>query len=492
MTDDERDRLDTQKLVANAMSERIQFWSKLLDTRRNIDEECGNPLSPTPEMYKELFDRHPIARKAVKLIADECWKNSPRIYETEDADDITEFEEAWDALGSQLQQHKSWHKQEQGSAIYSIWHRADILSGIGNYGVIVYGIDDGLDMRQPAAGITELNSMPGEAGQSIDFAGVYSINAAVQRRRLLYMHVYPQSLAQIVQWEQNWSSPRYGQPVLYSITMNDPSAPLVATGMPSATRYVHWTRVQHIADNVESSTCLGVPRLQAILNNLHALAKIYGAAGEGYWKSCFSGLSIESVPQLGDDLIVDKAGLKDMIEQYQNGLQRYMALTGFTAKSLAPSIVDPTPHIAAQLEAIAIALDVPMRLLKGSERGELSSGQDSDEWGTRVYGRQNRHCTPVIAVPSIDRLIWLGVLPEPESYCAEWPELAKDTPQERAELAGKIADVMSKYEGFKSHMALKDLLTRVLWYTEEEADAIIDAAEEQDVEAPEEAQADAV
>ena len=40
--------------------------------------------------------------------------------------------------------------------------------------------------------------------------------------------------------------------------------------------------------NLTSSEIFGVPRMQSVLNAILDIRKIRGAAGEGYWRSCFA------------------------------------------------------------------------------------------------------------------------------------------------------------------------------------------------------------
>ena len=42
-------------------------------------------------------------------------------------------------------------------------------------------------------------------------------------RKLLYLRLFPEALAQITQWETNQASPRCGQPVMYLLSFHDPS-----------------------------------------------------------------------------------------------------------------------------------------------------------------------------------------------------------------------------------------------------------------------------
>ena len=212
-----------------------------------------------------------------------------------------------------------------------------------------------------------------------------------------------------------------------------------------------------------------------------------------YWRGAFPGLSIETHPQLGGDVTIDSDAIKGAMENYQNGLQRYFALMGMTAKSLAPQVVDPTPQIRAQLEAICIRLGIPLRVFLGSERGELASSQDKDTWNTRLTDRQINYVSPRIIIPFVDRMIHLGVLPQPSEemgYSIRWPSLDSLTPLEEATVAFQITDALAKYTagGVDTMIEPHNYMTRVLGFTDDEAEEILQATEEHVMELEEDEQ----
>jgi uncharacterized protein len=451
----EQERL-LKELLHNVATSRSELWKRLLDPRRDLDAECGYPDSKAAvpaATFQELYDREAIACRVVQVLPRESWQVTPEVYEAEDAEEATPFEEAWDNLGRQLRGEQSFYQDESGSPVWECLKRADELSGIGQYGVVLLGVDDGeKDLARPA-----------KAGKG---------------RKLLYLRVFPESLAQAVRFEDDPSSPRFGQPTEYLVTFNDPRdvTQSAALGITTATRNVHWSRVVHVADNLGSSEVFGVPRMRPVLNRLLDLRKVYGASAEMYWRGAFYGLSLETNPALGGAVKVDREGVRDMMEDYSNGLQRYLTLMGMTAKVLSPTVVDPTPQIAVHIEAICIVLGIPIRVFKGSERGELASSQDDAAWNDRLKERQRNYLTPRVVVPLVDRLISLGVLPEPKGYSVAWPDLTSQTDAEKASVAAQRTTAMGAYVGgqLDSLMAPLDYLTRELKYSEEEALAILE------------------
>lgn len=495
--------IEFRGIVDNVMMSRNELLRRFIDPRRNIEDECGYPTVSTGNFvdlnhYRTLYYTEAVAARVVQVYPRESWQHQPLVYEDEDPKKYTEFEKQWDAIGRQLRGETSYFQDEENNPVWEYLLRADILSGIGQFGVILLGLDDGKELSEPVAGVQERNSDPTTVDpktqravnpprSSNTFPGIYSfsVNAKQKKnRKLLFLRVFPEHLVDVIQYESNYTSPRFGQPVMYNITFNDPSTTHTGIGLPLATVSVHWTRVIHIADNLESSEVFGVPRMQQVLRRLLDLQKLYGGSAEMYWRGAFPGISLETHPQLGSDITVDREKTKDMMENYMNGLQRYLALIGMSAKSLAPQVVDPSPQIRVQLEAICIKLGVPMRVFMGSERGELASSQDAAAWNDRLKERQKNYIIPRIIIPFVDRLIQVGVLPEVEKYRVWWPDITSQTESEKAAIAVQLTTAMSTFVsgGCETIMTPMDFLTLVLGLSEEEATIVVDNAEKNNAE----------
>lgn len=516
------------RAVENVLTARQEFFAQLLDPRRDYERECGYPSTSvaTADLYKQLYDREHLANRVVEALPRECWQVSPRVQENDTPEIDTEFERAWKDLGSGIgTDGPSWYESSQGSPIWEYLCRADILSGIGHFGVLLLGLDDGQPLEQPVDGsivydspatnaeLEKLKALPNLTANEVTAiqklmgtdaqyfgatlpqkagsaqAGYYGpIVGATERmpdkpskkrRNLIYLRVFDESLVQIVRYEWNILNPRFGRPVMYRITLNDPREQHTGVGLPLATVFVHWTRVIHVCDNLKSSEIFGAPRMRPVLNRILDARKVYGASGEGYWRMAFPGISLETHPQLGGDVEIDQASLRNQVENFQNSLQKWLALTGMSAKTLSGSVEDPTAIVDKNIEAICIQLGMPIRVFKGAERGELASSQDDANWNDRLQHRQNFYITPRIIRPFIDRLIMLGVLPEPESYHVVWPSLGSLSESDKASIAAQYTAAIAQYvtSGAENLMAPVTYLTKVLGWDEDEARKALDDAE---------------
>lgn len=595
------------ELVTNLASISRQWLQQMADPRRNLNDECGYPANPTVDLFKQLYDREPVATRVVELMPRECWQAPPTVFEDLDSSNVTPFEQAWDELGQQLKGEACWHNEEVGSPIWEKLQRLDIVCGIGSFGVLLLGIDDGKQLHEPLDGVMVTHDGPmtddeeqairkprprweaddaskqgpgkgiptkedrlgaaplsnqerlvvnrwraererdwvlnaegayerrpgqldrrtvgrdrgfqGPSGREpsgkaspLDPAGADPLAMAgpdavagafgrgsgsegqhdvagwgdalsgtdaqyfgnqfgasehpappnvggwdgpahddgsgdgmadeaeeqgegskatkgKRRPRLLFLRPYGEDMVQVVRYEWNIRNPRFGMPVMYRITLNDPHEMHSGVGLPMATVFVHWSRVIHVADNRRSSDIFGVPRLRPVLNPVLDVQKVRGAGAEGYYKSCFTGLQFVTHPQLGSDVFLDEQGLKDQAELFQNSLQRMMTAKGGSWQTIAPNVIDPTPQVNVNVEAICIALGCPVPVFKGYEIGEQASTNNSVEWNKRKHERQNGFLTPCVICPLADRLIQVGVLPVPGDAKSKVTNLRRVQPQ---------------------------------------------------------------
>jgi len=433
------------------------------DPRRNIAAECGWPTSEsiTPESLGEMYDRLGVAARVVDLMPEEAWQVTPFVYEDEDVSVVTAFEQAVDDLCKSLR-GTSWYEGDEGNPLWEHLLRMDRLCGVGSYGALLLGLDDGKELLEPADGLDERGDIRG----------------APSGRKLLFLREFDERLASVNAWETERTNPRYGQPISYNLTFDDPKLTGGTKGSGRATEVAHWTRVIHVADNLGTSDLFGVPRMRPVFNDLLDLRKLYGGSAEMYWQGAFPGMGFKTDPQLGAD-VQFPSDFKETMENYMNGLQRWMAVGGVDPKMLSPTVVSPTDQIQGHLEAICIRLGVPMRIFLGSERGELSSSQDSRAWTDRLRRRQNTWITPRLVAPVIDRLICLGALPRPSRYVVEWPDIAQKTDQEKLDAALKKTQAVAAYiqGNLESVVTPMAYFTNFLDFTDEEATAILEEAE---------------
>lgn len=425
-------------------------------TARDLYAVLGYPREIQFEQYLARYIRQDVARRVVRAPVDSCWREPPVV--TEDEERETPFEAA---VADLIETKHIWHYLA----------RADRLSGVGRYGVVMLGLGDVAtedELAQPA----------------VPRAGL----------PLLYLQPYHEGNATIQRYDTNPVSPRYGQPELYDLRTGTMDA-LGAQASAIRTLRVHWSRVIHLAEDTEDNDVYGTPRLQPVYNRLQDLELIAGGSAEMFWRGAYPGLAFGTQEGFTLDATA-MTDLEDEINEYLHGLKRYMRLQGLTVDQLSTQVASPEAHVALQLSLISAATGIPQRILTGSERGELASSQDQENWSERVRERREQYVTPMVVRRFLDRLIELGVLVSPPSgYRVDWPAVYEADDTEQAAVTGVRTEAFVKYAsapGIEGLMPRRFYLRKYHGLTEDELDEIEaeaeGAIEEENIEIAEEEQ----
>lgn len=457
MTPEQRKR----KVLANAvrsMNFIMGDTSSTSEQSRDFNKECGYPADVSLLDIWNMYKREGVAQRIVHVYPVETWKTWPSVYETE-KQKMMPFEIAVEDLVSRFN-------------LWSILERADKMSGLGNFGIVLLGVNDGKKLNEPVSGIVDDSET-----QKLDSR---KTPAALELR---YMRVYDQRQVEIDSLETDETSPRYGRPVFYKVRQTSDSESRVTPTSSQKHTMIHWSRVIHLADNrTDNSEIAGVPRMEPAYNRVLDLLKVLGGSSEMFWKGGFPGLSFEVQPGL-EDLEFDKDAFKEEIDNYANGLQRYLRLLGVRAVSLSPQVADPSPQIHAGLDQICITINCPKRIFLGTESAHLASTQDQKTWMDRITGRRNNYVVPNIIRPVFVRFVQMGILPVPASgnFKVDWEDPDAVDPLVRAQAFEKIVNAMSQYvsSGLATMVPPLEFMTRFLKVPLIEAQEILDAAQSQ-------------
>lgn len=416
---------------------------------RDYNAQFGYPEIISKYQYQEMYDRDPVAHRVVQLYPVECWQQLPAIYDS-DAPTDSDFEKQVRTL---FQQHNIW----------GMLRRVDILSGIGSFGILLMGVGDGKPLNTPI-----------EEGIGSD--------GNRKKYKLQYLRAFPHSQVQIAETESRRTSPRYGHPTMYRIEFQPRDMEVDGGFIDLTTQDVHWSRVIHIADNREVSEIYGVPRLQLVYNAILDLEKVFGSSGEMFYKGAYPGFVVEATDNLLGTVQLDSDSIRSEVEKYENNFQRWMALKNAHVNPLSSSYADPSGHVEVCLNRIAVALGCPVRILLGSERGELASSQDAVIWKKRLMERQISYLTPFLIRPVVQYLIKYGMVEVPynKDFHVEWPDLSSDTQGDIYEVRSKQIEFIRAYKdgGFSEFMSPTDYFVKFCDMSESEVKTMLQHAEE--------------
>jgi hypothetical protein len=165
-----------------------------------------------------------------------------------------------------------------------------------------------------------------------------------------------------------------------------------------------------------------------------------------FWRGARPGYHAKVDPEY-DLSTAAEADLQDQIDEYEHKLRRILTAQGIDLNPLSTQVSDPSSHIDAQIQMISAITGIPKRILTGSERGELASGQDQDSWDDLIEDRREEFATPQIIRPFVDRCIEYGVLPQPSTgeYSVEWPDMRTRTDGEKASVGQTRAQALQAY-----------------------------------------------
>jgi len=370
---------------------------------RDLYQALGYSRSLEWKDYWSQYSRQDIAKAIIDRPVKATWQGQLELIESEDAD-RTPFEQAWFDLNKRLK-------------LRSLLARVDRLTGIGRYGILLLGLDD--------VSSSEGFVRPVKAGM----------------RKLVYVKPFGEDSAKIESFEENTTNERYGLPKIYSILVSN------VTGGGSTTIQVHYSRVIHILEDSLESEVYGIPKLESVFNRLMDLEKLVGGDAEMFWRGArpgFQGVVDKDYAMTQ----TTKDDLKEQIDEYEHNLRRILVNEGVDLKALEQQVADPKGHFDIQMACISAVTGIPMRILMGSERGQLASDQDTNEWKTWVQSRREDHAEPHIIQPFVDRLIGLKVLPKPETkngYMVDWLDLFSVSEKERVEIGKSRANSIREY-----------------------------------------------
>lgn len=379
------------------------------DGRRDLFEALGYKRRLTVLDYRARFERNAVAARIVEAKPQATWRGGGVIVEDESPDTETEFEAAYIALDRRL---KIWHN-------FAI---ADILAGLGYYSVILIGVRGQNRMDQP---LTKVSS-PDD---------------------IIYLQPFSQMDSPVATWDNDAGSERYGRPVLYSLSRHNPTSlsPILTTQTINNNRMsgrpVHFSRIIHIADGMLDDRINGLPRLERCWNLLDDLEKITGGGAEAYWRRADAGLQVDVDPEMEMEPD-DEAELDNEIDEYVHDLRRVVRTRGVKMTPLTSPVAGIKDPIEGVMGQISAGTSIPQRILMGSERGQLASDQDDDNWTTRIADRRKDFATVVVVHPTLDRFIELGALPTPkDDYDARWPEIENSDDVQKAQIGKDWAQI---------------------------------------------------
>ena len=391
--------------VLSAFISRINLFNRLgsqYEGDRDIYKALGYKTGLTYDDYQAQYDRQDIAKAIINRPVHATWHGQVKIAEPDtDKDTVSQFQKDWKNLYLNLRLKEKFI-------------RLDKLASLGTYAVLLLGFDDtssSAGLRSPVRG---------------------------SRRKLLYVKPLSEASAKIDIYDENQNSPRYGLPLIYKVSGETSSGNALSLD-------VHYTRIIHVAGELLEDEVEGVPSLQPVYNRLFDLEKLVGASAEMFWRGARPGYA----GKVDKDFTMTEEGrtaLREQFEEYDNNLLRFLVNEGVDIKPLDMQVASPSEHVNVQLQMISAVTGIPLRILVGSERGELASSEDRTAWLELIQNRRDDYAEVQILRPFIDTCAKYGVIDTPkENYKIIWSDIFAPSKKEHAEIGKTRASALQSY-----------------------------------------------
>lgn len=364
------------------------------DGKRNYNTIFGYGEDLSYADYYGMFRRSAIANAVVSKIAKACWNEIPKI--TVDDNEILEEELAvLNKMG-----------------FFRALERADILNRIGNFSVLLIGMPDGLELKQPLGKASGLDR--------------------------LYFNPYNYDGIEILTWDNDPISERFGLPVTYQLQTT--SFGEKKKDIQTSSVIVHYSRIIHLAEGVLDSSIEGSSALEPAWNKLIDLVKVSGGAGEAFFRNARQQLVLEADKDAQlEQGSVELAALKNNIEAHTNGWDPALRLQNMTAKNLQIQMISPRDSFDVIIEEISGQTGIPIRILTGKGGGTLTGSEDRASWNGVIFDRRSTECNNYL-FQGLEILQEAGLLELPDNAEIEWPPQAALNEKEQSEVNERKAN----------------------------------------------------
>jgi hypothetical protein len=175
------------------------------------------------------------------------------------------------------------------------------------------------------------------------------------------------------------------------------------------------------------------------------LEKLTGGSAEMFWRGARPGYQGKVDPEY---MLTDaqRDTLQTQVDEFEHNLRRILINEGIDLQGLAQQVSDPDNHVDIQMQMISAVTGIPKRILTGSERGELASTQDRENWFSYIGQRREEFAEASIIRPFVDKCVECKILPEAEEdYSIQWTPLFEESDKDKAEVGRIRATALKEY-----------------------------------------------
>lgn len=362
--------------------------------------DYGYPMAVDFYMHWNMYKRNGLAKAGVDIPVNLCWMDSPSIrLGDDDEHEEMRWEKSVNALVKRL---KLWRHMRD----------ADRMQRVGRYSAIFIRVRDGMPADKPIGNIKD--------SQIIELMPVW------------------EGQLEANDIDNDIASDNYGKPVNYTYS---------ATGTgnqndnASDSFQIHYSRLVILSEDAVGGSIYGTPANEAGFNALLDWDKIRGSGGEASWLAA-ANKQILRPTQPGSNISADTLdGINDALKDMKEGLDEALFLNGVESTPMNNTVPDPEIYKQMALEEYAASVQLPAKILVGTQSGVKAGDEDTAGLMRMMMSRRKNTCSDFID----SFLSWCyrcgALVAPPEGHSIEWSDLTAPSAMQKIDAALKMTQI---------------------------------------------------
>lgn len=359
--------------------------------------EYGFPETITADMLEGMWRRGGVAYGAVSKIVGNCWKTNPTVVEGGEENNDKK-ESAAEA------EFAKWAKDVR---LWKAFRKADELRLVRRYSALILFYADDLKNW----------SLP-----------VPKNKALVEVRAV--------SSKALKVGEQD---PSTGRPKFWNYQETN------MQGQAVETKQIHPDRIFILGD----PACDALGWLEPVYNDLISLEKLCGGGGESFLKNASRQIALTFDKDLDLQNVATMYGVpldelqdafQDVARDLNRGNDALLAVQGGQVSTITSVVPDPSPIYNTNLQNIAAGVDIPAKILVGSQTGERASTEDRGYFNARCQARRVSELSDEIQ-DFLAKIAPFNTVRFPAEITIDWDDLNESSRSEKLANVKLMADI---------------------------------------------------
>ena len=411
---------------------------------RNIYDALGYKSTLHFKDFMDKFRRDPMGKAIINRVANTVYRDGFRIVNNNREKQPSTFQKEANELIKDLK-------------LVKIFRRLEHLALIGRYAGLLVGFND----VKNSAGLA---------------------NPVRKGSKVIYVRPFSENSLKIGETVKDTGDPRFGLVNNYDLSIIDDIFDIsnTITGgknpITSRSLKIHHSRVVHVAYDCLESEIFGIPFMESVYNVLDNIEKVAGGSAEMFWRGARPGYhaKVAEGKRLDSEL---EEQLDDELSEFEDNLKRFLITQNVDIEALEVQAASPKEHFEVQVALASAATGIPLRVLLGSERGELASQEDRDNWFEWIEARRVEYAEPEMVRPFFDLCVEVESITAPNGdYRTLWSDLASSSEKRRVDIGRVRSESLRNYTqnpGTDDVLSVEEFCTHILGFDKEVVERIV-------------------